>query len=159
MQLFNKRFSKYITLLESPEVWGDDTMTSQDVVVFLYMRNPEGIISTPVSMELSHAQIMNFIAKQKFPEYMEKIGKLSPEGLTEGNIITGRLWLNNEKISIWEYVEGQLDDDNYVKSEVAKILNLLKKNYPINVNNYKIQVTPTLNDNERDFFIKEPRNE
>jgi hypothetical protein len=150
MKAFNDKLQQYSDLvLENPENYGGG-MDSPDVVTFVLMLNPEGIVFSTVGLEISHAKILSFIKLEHIPPYMNSYGEFDVSKITPDNILTGRVWLNSEKIGLWEYVEDQLVDDKYVRKITEKILNLLRKNHQININNYSIEVTPVYNQNQEE---------
>lgn len=153
MQTFNEHFQKYSNLvLETPENFGGG-MDSPDVITFVLMLNPEGILFSNVGLEISHAKILSFIKLNDTPPYMNSYGKFDSSKILPDNIITGRVWMNSEKIGLWEYVEDHLANDSYVRKITEKILKLLIKRYPININNYKIEVTPVYNQNQEERIV------
>lgn len=118
---FEQILYEYRLLYENPENYGGDdslTIDSNDVVTFVYLINKKSIIFTEPGEFSTHQDLIVELKKlidreedfltdinQKVGDYIFKgdFRKIPKGSITPKNLITGRVWINHKKLSIWEY--------------------------------------------------------
>jgi len=157
MQQFNTKFFEFKKLYETPEVFYDDvldkehTMQSPDVVTFVYQINENAIAFSETGLFISHADIMKSTKKQSFINKVKYLGEFDIQNLSVDNIITGRLWINHDKISFWDYTNNLLQNDDIVKKYLLKMSKYLNIYLNINVQNYEIEITSVFDNFDKKF--------
>jgi len=143
MEKFNHHIQKNLKLFESPDytvVDGEElTPESDDVISFIYQISTDAIIFSPLGMMMPHNIIMGYL-QRGIPKFMNVKGEFDMGEFIPENIITGRLWVNHDIISIWEYIDGQFSNETMIRKYAKKILKFINQTLYVNVNNYTIEV-------------------
>lgn len=140
-------------LYENPEKFGNEKdlgVDAIDVITFAYQIETGAIIFGNVGQKVMHSELFRYLLMGGGDKNFTIIGEIDDEKLDITDFVTGRLWVNNDKISIWDYSDyhEQFGDDRYVRELVYKIGKLINKKIPININNYEIEVTPAINQSQ-----------
>lgn len=153
MKNFNIIWEQYRMFYENPENFGNEEnlgVDAVDVITFVYQIETDAIIFGNVGQKIMHSEMLRYLIMGGDQKSFNIFGKIDDTKMDITDFVTGRLWINNDKISIWDYSDNyeQFSNDQYVRSLIYKIGKLINKNTPININNYEIEVTPSIKQNE-----------
>lgn len=155
MKKFKKQFDYYRVLFETPNMFNGDPnlgFDAIDVITFIYQIQTGAIIFGNVGQKIMHSELFHLLKHGNTSKY-NSYGNFDMENINViTEFVTGRIWINMDSISIWDYSDNhtQFADDSYVQKIIHKISILINKKFPININNYTIEVTPILHqDKER----------
>ena len=139
-------------LYEDPERFHDTKrnqfygMGAPDVVAFVYQISTNALVCAKVGTRITHSTILSYIMKGDVGGMVDE-GKLfqyhdfDTKAMTEANLLTGRLWINNSKVAVWDY-DGDFEDDDIIRKHITTITKTLNYLIDVPVGDYEIEVTP-----------------
>lgn len=149
MKTFEEKYFNYKLMMENPEIFkvketGEVLKTdSPDVIAFVYQISTDSIAYSQRGVQTPHYQILNFIRGKSKDKNVKVKGKFDTDSLVENDIVTGRIWIEHDKMSIWLPPEdklSELEDIGFFKYIVEQIGVLLG----IKIDNYEVELADVL---------------
>ena len=149
MKSFEEKYFNYKIILESPEIFEveetGDVLTSEssDVIAFIYQLSTGALSFSKKGIRTPHFEILNHIRGKKKSNHINIKGNFDMDMLYEFDVVTGRMWVDHDKISFWLPPENklpELEDTGLLRYIVEQIGDLLN----IDMNDYEIELSEVL---------------
>lgn len=149
MKTFEEKYFNYKLMTETPEAFKIEETgeilkaDSPDVIAFVYQISTDSLAYSQKGLRTQHFEIVKFIRGKGADKPVKIKGKFDTDSLFKYDIVTGRIWVDHDKISIWLLPEKQLpelEDDGFLKYIVEQIGLLLG----IKTDNYEVELAEVL---------------